>query len=638
MGVSIAGSGNFAFSGTPIALSSTLPRAAQNGERAAMAEHLVAISLGPAHESLRHFIGDARRSHDLWAGSWLISELSRAAARAVADTAGAAALISPAPEALRLQGVPSTIVARVPGNAVGAVALAAGNAVKARLHQLADAAFARVGEGDRTRRATIFHRAQAQRQIAELLAVHWAAVPIAGSGGFFNARSKLERDLATGEAMQQWWQPPAGNAGAPGSPPDGLRLSEPGERRRAHSVHGSERLSGVGFLRRFLPQIEEAREVAARISSTDHLAALPVLKKIDSARRRASVEVAWQKYRRQLIKADLLQEFADRAPEEARTSVLGRTDGGVIYPGRVAEELKERSARETTAEELGDLENARRTFLKKAGISADPPAYYAILVAGGDSMNELVEARKTVEEQQALSRSLADFAGGVPATVRAALGICIYAGGDQVLALLPLDTALETADAIATSYRATLARFARSSNEPKGLVLPSLSAGLAIVHASSPLDESLSHARAAQEHAGARSGKNAIAVAVQTRSGEPVTVRGSWGSIVKRMSALSTLLRMNAIPEGALHELSALARLTANLQEGDPGLERARRLQRAEVKWILSRKRAPRGKRQMVHEARAELIAMLQKGKDDDAPALARALYVARVLDEARVK
>ena len=42
--------------------------------------HLLGIHIGPVQE----FIAAARRSRDLWFGSWLLSELSKAAARGIA--------------------------------------------------------------------------------------------------------------------------------------------------------------------------------------------------------------------------------------------------------------------------------------------------------------------------------------------------------------------------------------------------------------------------------------------------------------------------------------------------------------------------------------------------------------------------
>ncbi|MCE7920927.1 MAG: hypothetical protein DYG85_15690 [Chloroflexi bacterium CFX1] len=44
-------------------------------------KYLIIFSIGPVQE----FIAAARRSRDLWYGSWMLSELSKAAAKAIHD-------------------------------------------------------------------------------------------------------------------------------------------------------------------------------------------------------------------------------------------------------------------------------------------------------------------------------------------------------------------------------------------------------------------------------------------------------------------------------------------------------------------------------------------------------------------------
>ncbi len=56
--------------------------------------HLIIVHIGPVQE----FIAAARRSRDLWFGSWLLSELSKAVAAKLADEAGGVEqLLFPAP-------------------------------------------------------------------------------------------------------------------------------------------------------------------------------------------------------------------------------------------------------------------------------------------------------------------------------------------------------------------------------------------------------------------------------------------------------------------------------------------------------------------------------------------------------------
>src|ERR1051326_749628 len=77
-----------------------------------MTGHLLAISIGPVQE----FIAAARRTRDLWFGSYLLSEISKAAAKAVHDAGGR--LIFPAEGADLTEGsdlnVANIILAELP--------------------------------------------------------------------------------------------------------------------------------------------------------------------------------------------------------------------------------------------------------------------------------------------------------------------------------------------------------------------------------------------------------------------------------------------------------------------------------------------------------------------------------------------
>ena len=56
-------------------------------------KYLFLVSIGPVQD----FIASARRTRDLWFGSWLLSELSKAAAQEIVNTSTGNSLIFPAP-------------------------------------------------------------------------------------------------------------------------------------------------------------------------------------------------------------------------------------------------------------------------------------------------------------------------------------------------------------------------------------------------------------------------------------------------------------------------------------------------------------------------------------------------------------
>src|SRR3954452_12505800 len=111
--------------------------------RADMA-HVLIVTLGP----IQDFIAAARRTRDLWFGSWLLSELSKATAQAMAEECGLDSLVFPGiskPDDLSEKSdtsVANKIVLRVPdGKAPAAVAERGREGLKARLHWLRDEAF-----------------------------------------------------------------------------------------------------------------------------------------------------------------------------------------------------------------------------------------------------------------------------------------------------------------------------------------------------------------------------------------------------------------------------------------------------------------------------------------------------------------
>jgi CRISPR-associated protein Cmr2 len=611
-----------------------------------MPDHLLTLTVGPAHESLQAFIASARRCHDLWFGSWLVSELSKAAARGLAENLGPEGhthLLFPAPSSLddlapaSPLAVANKILALIPSTPDPAdAARAATSAARTRLTELADAAFSLVGDGDPDR-DTHFLEDAARKQIAELLETLWVAVPTTNET-FLSARAQAERLLAARKQARSWRQPRDARNGAPKSSLDGLResvLSEDlyekpvifsrqsqpigaSDRRKWYEVHGSERLCAVGLLKRFGRRTEWASGAAQRIPSTNHLAALPALAGIDrNEPRRNELKCAWKAYAGLLKQANVLSEFAGKAPAALRHDILHDADGGLLYPGRVREVVDDLGVDNRLAHAL---EEARRALVGAAEIG-DPITYFAILVADGDSMGRLIGNLKTPEEQRDFSMALSRFARDARTIVDKHRGALIYAGGDDVLAFLPLHTALQAAAAIADAFPRTLERWQSPGHKP------TLSAGLAVVHAWSPLEEGLDAAREAEKHAKRHPGKNALAVAVHKRSGAPVIVRETWASLSPKLDTLIHLHLQGDLPATMISELVALERLVEKLPKED--FDAARAVQRAEARRILARKSAS-------EKTLAMLTGWLEGENALDPPALGQMIGVAQLFARAR--
>jgi CRISPR-associated protein Cmr2 len=167
-------------------------------------------------------------------------------------------------------------------------------------------------------------------------------------------------------------------------------------------------------------------------------------------------------------------------------------------------------------------------------LKLDPPArYYAILQMDGDHLGGLLKRITNPDAHMALSRALSGFAH---TTVRRIVeidhpGLLIYAGGDDLLALLPLVDALPAADALQAAYHtevsAALQASYKETNPQEGDEVQrqlTASIGIALAHQQAALDQALTAARQAEQAAKREYGRNAVVVRAMKRSGAPVQV------------------------------------------------------------------------------------------------------------------
>ena len=143
----------------------------------------------------------------------------------------------------------------------------------------------------------------------------------------------------------------------------------------------------------------------------------------------------------------------------------------------------------------------------KAGHRLGPPSsFYALLLADGDRLGKLIGDLG----KDAVGTGLAAFTNEVPKIVRKHSGVTVYAGGDDVLAMLPAQDALSCAASLAKSYRSA---FGEQSDA-------TLSAAVAFTHVRLPLKAALAEAhRLLDDIAKDANGRDSLAVGVLKPSG-----------------------------------------------------------------------------------------------------------------------
>lgn len=227
-------------------------------------------------------------------------------------------------------------------------------------------------------------------------------------------------------------------------------------------------------------------------------------------------------------------------------------------------------------------------------------AYYAILVADGDNMGALLSAHDSEDGHHEISRRLDAFAAQARRIVREHDGQDVFAGGDDVVAFLPVTTALACGQALAAAFNHT--------------VRAHLSAGIAIVHYREPLSTSLQQARDAEKAAKSVEGKNAVCVSLHTRGGAPLPVAVPWIAS-QRLNELTGA----EVPRGLPYELSELAR------EWPQGL--SPRAMSAEAHRIAGRKTTADGR-----PLNPKLLGPLEFGSVNELRDFADLLIIARFL------
>lgn len=219
------------------------------------------------------------------------------------------------------------------------------------------------------------------------------------------------------------------------------------------------------------------------------------------------------------------------------------------------------------------IQETKEDAKKNRGLKAPPP-YYALLMLDGDGMGDFFRGASQKNAEEA-SGALQDFALKiVPDKIREYLGgesgidigQPIYAGGDDVMAMLPLwmlnenssadkekglpieQTVLQCAQAINTAFAEQMKPYMKNGDAHT-------SAGLVIAHYKENLREVLEEARRAEKVA-KDAGKDCLAISAMRRSGEHSCCVVSWSN-VERIDKLIKKFIAGSISDRWAYQLKA---------------------------------------------------------------------------------
>lgn len=219
-------------------------------------------------------------------------------------------------------------------------------------------------------------------------------------------------------------------------------------------------------------------------------------------------------------------------------------------------------------------------------------------VVKADSLKKILNERRNLNPalHAMISDSLNNFARfGVQPSVKNAKGELIYAGGDDVCAVLPLKNALSCAKKISEAYTLSFAKYTENGAEPiesldfnggiekVGYYLGSvaekisISGAVIIAHHKEPLREVIQDAhRVLDSVAKEKSGRNAVAIRLKKRSGGDRDFTCKWNdkNIFDEQKTVFDSF-MNVCDAAGNNEMSAslLYKLTELKQAFEPFLE-----------------------------------------------------------------
>lgn len=522
------------------------------------------LSFGPVQD----FIAAARRSRDLWSGSWLLSEVCKAAALALYQEDGVE-LVFPAADkpdankpdadsAKRLKAGSSlsvanklqiTLTGQPSAARIDKLIQQARAAAQARLGQLAAETMvnfnARRPNTGLTLNDPLWHK-----QLIDYLECYagWATQDeqpkISYSQAVRHANLALQARKATRGFAQLASHRDAEGFGVPKSSLDGARetvLTPESDtkpdplnavfRELKLGLNPGEQLDCMGLIKRLAVNAEQFTPVS-RIAADSWLRQLP---DTEQAGLLTAYGAVYQAGKQLAEMADLLG-LASRVTGNEQAYQALPFDGALLYRARLAVAQRELKNLQNKHEPLNALAAALNTLADTLApiwrAYGEPTPYMAVLQADGDQMGALLEHISSPEHHQQVSQALARFAENAGQVARDHHGHVIYAGGDDVLALVPLDQARGCADELRQSFARTLTKCIKDIQlDLAPTAYPTLSVGLGIGHMQETLNTLRDLAKRAEQLAKgnlAPQPRNALGICLRSRNNAELSLRRRW--------------------------------------------------------------------------------------------------------------
>jgi CRISPR-associated protein Cmr2 len=459
------------------------------------------------------FISQARKTHDLWAGSVIISELIDSAM----DKAGKANVIFPHAESI---SKPNRFLAKIVTNSIQQWGEEIEKATRTKWLKISAEAFKAAGVSEDLKKidaklidflslkscletiekvSTI-----AKQQIFEFPDIYWAAVEYnEKTDNYKEKHDELNRLLGEVKNVRQFCQL---------NETEGSRKCVIDGERTALFYRKSERGSTPGFLSTQAIEIQHHK-----LSPNEALSAVSLVKRFYKKDNEKSfpstAEIA------------LMNVITEETIREYRKNFKGDFDFQLCYEENLTEAALNKSGIElSNGKKLSEVQKACKELTSKNQIRSK---YYAILLFDGDSFGKLWsgEPLKDTSQLEAFQKQLAnnlnEFAKSARGYLDSPKGKTVYTGGDDFLGFVNLSSLFDVLKILREKFdelvECPLKEYLKNGERI------TFTAGITIAHYKAPLREVLNKTREVEKKAKNEfkdRGKDAIGIAVMKGSGE----------------------------------------------------------------------------------------------------------------------
>ncbi len=448
------------------------------------------FSLGPVQE----FVGKARRLRDYWTGSYLLSYLTEQGLKEVNNQKGQ--MVFPAYKENNWRGravEPNFMVGSFPNRFQAIVSedfnpIAVINKIEAAWQEIAE--YIWVNFISQTASSGRNSREIWQRQIKGFWHLQWvldaeendalldirknwrSRVPTVEPGdkctlfGNLQEISGYIRSMGSKERKEQddFWEKMRTNLAS-------LDLKE------------GERLSAIALIKRLFPKahnyFSQGPKLPENFPSTTYMSAIMWKKSVMEREKRLAVDFTKEARKLKIGAAEAkagIRELEELAGDDKDLQDFIALDGNCFYPHILLNdnlwENEDRKQREHLAKKL-------KVINDKIGL--EPDTYYALLSMDGDRIGAVIQDHGCKKKE--ISGAISAFSREVPKIITAYNGRVVYAGGEDVFAILPVDTAVKAAIELKDRYEKLFEEVF------DGKKIATISAAVIFVHHNAPLNQ-----------------------------------------------------------------------------------------------------------------------------------------------------